>query len=476
LYLALSICLIGTVAGTAAERWRFIMTCDSRGSYITGINEQILPELVNEVLRSDVDFIVLPGDLVYGARVGPEWFEEQLWNWVRAMEPVYEAGIGVYVGRGNHEIGDMWDAEPGQAPDPFDNYAMRWLNVFGSDEHPGLRLPDNGPAGEKYMSYSVVHKNALIVLLDQYAGMKHHLAHYVNQPWLDSQLEGNTKPHVFVFGHDPAFRALHPDCLDDHPDRRDAFWHSLKVAGGRLYFCGHDHFYDHARIDDGDGAPDNDIHQFIVGVAGAYPYAWSPPYDGDNGDFEVSQVHHAQSYGYVIVDVNDLDVTVTWMERRDSAPGQPAVYEANEVWSYQVETGPVVVQPNGGERVRAGDPYTVKWRTVDGTQVKRVAVEYSLDGGAQWTFADEVDNSGAYVWTPPAASSETCLVRVRDARDPTINDASDGLFSISTCQAKLVADLNGDCYVDFVDLAILLSEWLACGNPLDPACGAPKQP
>jgi hypothetical protein len=33
------------------------------------------------------------------------------------------------------------------------------------------------------------------------------------------------------------------------------------------------------------------------------------------------------------------------------------------------------------------------------------------------------------------------------------------------CQAKLAADLNGDCRVDFADLAILASEWLAPGPP-----------
>ena len=96
--------------------------------------------------------------------------------------------------------------------------------------------------------------------LDEYAGIAHQRVHYVNQAWLESQLEGNVKPHVFAFGHEPAFRALHYDCLDMHPDRRDAFWNSLKAAGSRAYFCGHDHFYDHARVDDGDGNPNNAVH------------------------------------------------------------------------------------------------------------------------------------------------------------------------------------------------------------------------
>ena len=102
--------------------------------------------------------------------------------------------------------------------------------------------------------------------------------------------------------------------------------------------------------------------------------------------------------------------------------------------------------------------------------VRRVVLDYSLNGGAAWTFIDEVDNSGAYNWTAPDTESARCIVRVRDAKDPTNGDASDAAFSIFACQTHLRADLNGDCYVDFADLAILMSEWLHCGNPLDPAC------
>jgi hypothetical protein len=215
----------------------------------------------------------------------------------------------------------------------------------------------------------------LIVALDQYAGVKHQIVHSVNQSWLDPQLTGRPKPHVFVFGHEPAFAALHTDCLDDHADRRDAFWRSLKRAGARLYFCGHDHFYDHARVDDRDGEPRNDIHQLIVGTAGAPPYSWTPPYDGNNGDFHVTQVYHAEVYGYVLVEVEDLNVTLTWVERQSTSISQPGVYKAKEVWTYKAAA-------------------------------------------------------------PPAAD----------------------------CPVRLTADLNDDCRVDFADLAILASQWLASGR------------
>jgi hypothetical protein len=372
----LLICTAGAVSASAAEPWRFIITCDSRGGSATGINAPILREMVQETLRWNAEFLVFAGDLVYGAGVPPDRFETQLWNWVAVVRPLYDTGTGVYVCRGNHEVGDMWRAEPNEPPNPTDNYALRWLNVFGSDEHPELKLPDNGPPGEKYMSYAVAHKNVLVVALDQYAGTGHRIIHAVNQPWLDAQLRANTQPHVFAFGHEPAFRTYHPDCLDAYPDRRDALWHSLASAGARVYTCGHDHYYDHARVEDGDGNPNNDIHQLIVATAGAPSYFWTPPYRGDNGAFHPVQLYHVEErWGYVVVEIDDLNVTTTWMERQNNTSSQPGVYQPRYVWAY----------------------------------------------------------------------------------------------TVAVCPVKLVADLNGDCRVDFADLAILASQWLASGHSPDPS-------
>jgi hypothetical protein len=453
-------CVLGGSVRPAQGSWRFAVMGDSRSGSVAGVNEKVLSELVNECLQRDIDFVLFPGDLVNGAAADFALFEEQLWNWIRVMRPLYDAGIRVYACRGNHDIADMWYALPDELPNPADNYAERWLSVFGDDDYPLYELPDNGPDGEKHMTYSVVHKNALIVSLDQYGGMNYRPLHYVNQEWLDSQLESNVKPHVFVFGHEPAFRTLHYDCLDAHPDRRDALWRSLAAAGGRAYFCCHDHYYDHARVDDGDGNPNNDVHQLIVATAGAPLYAWTGPYDGNNGDFTIEQVHHAEQYGYVLVNVDDVDVTLAWMERRDPNPLAPPFYEARELWRYKVSPNVVVLRPRAGEHVPAGQPYTIRWKTIDGAQATRVRIEYSLDAGAQWSSVGEADNTGTYVWSTPAVDADACLVRISGVGNPKVMDATDGTFSIVQCPAKRAADLNGDCRVDFADLAILAGEWL----------------
>ncbi|GEM_PF-509205 len=463
--------------------WKFIVTCDSRG-YTNGIQQTVLSELVTEILSHRVDFVLFPGDLVSGyASIGPAGFEDELRAWVDIMNPVYNAGIGVYVSRGNHEIMDVWGYSIRPDIDPDDNHATRWLNVFGNDLYPEQKLPDNGPASEKYMTYAVTHKNAFIVSLDQYAGINHDDVHMVNQKWLDDQLAVNTKPHIFITGHEAAFRALHTDCLDNRPDQRDAFWASIRNAGGRTYLTGHDHFYDHARIDDGDGDPDNDIHQYIIATAGAPLYTWSPPYTGDNSFYTVEQLYHAGNYGYVLVEVDGLNVTLTWMQRQTNDLSIPGIYQHDDVWSYPVSPRPIVLSPNGGENLAVGaipcgcpgqargPAPTITWKTQQGIDLDTVTIEYSTDNGQNWQAIDTVVNTGSYIWDPlPIVDSNQCLIRIGDPLDVTIRDSSDENFMIFQCRKQLIADLNGDCYVNFLDFAILAGDWLECGNPFDASC------
>jgi 3',5'-cyclic AMP phosphodiesterase CpdA len=293
-----------SLTGCAGPSWRFIVTGDSRGDN-NGVNTAILGELAAEIVKKQVDFVLFSGDLVYGQTDQAE-MESELKTWRDIMQPVYDAGISVYVVRGNHDLGD---------PPSI----TAWNNVFKDK----FSLPANGPAGEKNLTYSVEHKNAFIVGVDEYVRLRR-----VNQEWLDTQFAANTKPHVFVLGHEPAFKTRHKDCLDDYVVERDMFWASIEKAGGRTYFCGHDHFYNHARVDD-DGDPNNDIHQFIAGTAGAPLYDWQRDYDGENSGYTVKGIYHSKEYGYCLVKIDGLDVTVTWMERVGAGK-----YKARDEWSY----------------------------------------------------------------------------------------------------------------------------------------------
>ena len=293
------------------ETTRFVVTGDSRGGYgdPDGVNGEILSEIATATIAEAADFIVFTGDLIWGyASSGP--VETQLSTWISIMQPVYDAGIGVYPLRGNHEIGV--------------GTKENWDNVFTGD----YALPGNGPVGEENITFSATRKNVFIAGLDQYVN-----PHVINQSWLDEQFESNTQPHVFVFGHEPAFKAYHEDCMDDNATDRDIFWDSIKAEGGRTYFSAHDHFYDHSRIDDNDGEPNNDLHQFIVATAGAGLYSTDWDYDGVNGAWTPQRIYKEINYGYLLVETTGPQVTLTW--KRRTAPG---VYEpGGDVLTYTVE-------------------------------------------------------------------------------------------------------------------------------------------
>lgn len=303
-------CQSAKVAAVDSEKWHFIVVGDSRGSD-NGVNTKILSEVSAQIVSVDPDFVLFPGDLVNGNK-DSEKLHSQLTTWQTTMQPVYDAKIAVFPVRGNHDLGSKKDSSG--------------LNVWNKIFSGPYSLPGNGPQAEKNLTYSVTHKNAFIAALDQYSMKDQHN----DQAWLDSQFAANTAPHIFVMGHEPAFAVKHKDCLDDYPNKRNEFLESITLAGGRTYFCGHDHMYDHISADN-DKDPANDIHQFIVGTAGAPLYAHESEYDGDNKPYEISPIATAIKHGYLIVSVDGLTITTTWMQRIAANDYQP-----QDTWTYTV--------------------------------------------------------------------------------------------------------------------------------------------
>lgn len=277
-----------------AISWRFAVVGDT---HVTN-NSDTIKEMIPYFMEDDIDLILLCGDLVQGGKkTSSAEFEAELNMWMDVFNPLYEKGIGVYPVRGNHE------------DDASDNITV-WNKIFAGAK----ALPQNGPEGEINLSYSFEHKNARFIGLDQYVNI-----HKVNQSWLNQELAANEKAHVFVFGHEAAFKVFHSDCLDDFPTERNAFWNSLSEAGVKTYFCGHDHFFDATQIDDGDGNIENDIYQCLVGGGGG----WLMPkynYNGENNPYTVTPKYHREEHGYALVVISgksalDLDVSITWKER-----------------------------------------------------------------------------------------------------------------------------------------------------------------
>lgn len=297
---------------TAGKAWRFGVIGDTRSATDDGIgtNVGIFDRIVSGLLTEDVDFITFTGDLVYKE-------DAHYYNvWLTCLNPVINLGIPLYPVRGNHDT---------------DLGGTAYLATFPD-------LPQNGPAGEEGLTYSFGSRTCFFVGVDEYVN-----AAQVNQTWLDAQFAANRKPHVFVMGHQPAFKVYHADCLDDQAAKRNTFWNSIKSAGGRTYFCGHDHLYDHARIDDGDGDADNDVHQLIVGTGGASLHTGTYSYNGNNSPFTPVNVLRDQNrYGYGVVEVKGLTVKFTYKAMTGAGTFVPV-----DVFSYTV---PLL---NGGAKIRS---------------------------------------------------------------------------------------------------------------------------
>ncbi len=88
-----------------------------------------------------------------------------------------------------------------------------------------------------------------------------------------------------------------------------------------------------------------------------------------------------------------------------------------------------VTSPNGGEIWVTGTSQDITWTTTGA--ITGINIDYSEDNGGNWTsVAAGTANDGSESWTLPYAVSAQCLVRVSDATNAAVFDASDAMFSI----------------------------------------------
>lgn len=340
-----TLCLLwaGCLATPAhAQRWKFVVFGDTIGlDNPTQINTNILGELAQAIAGVQPDLVLFAGDFA----TYPSLERYQLWTNIFA--PVLNAGIPVYPTLGNHDIDD---------PASF-------TNVFGS------LLPTNGPPGEPG-TYAVTHANGLFLLLSEFVPGREYR---VNQGFVDAVLATNTQPHVFALGHVPAFKLYHSGTLGDYPDARSQLWNGLSNAHARFYFCGHDHFYDRTRLDDGDGNPENDLQQVIVGTGGAIQYP-DGIFDGTNGIWAPVRRYHTNGFGFVSVEIEEMMGRGIWYRRNDAGAYEPT----DEVFAWSlgprpqlewgVKSGHLVVSWSGPGRLEEGLSVDGPFREIVGAQ------------------------------------------------------------------------------------------------------------
>lgn len=280
-----------------AAPWTFGILSDTQwrmendGQSPNTIPAGIIKQIDREFIRHRVPFVVAVGDTVNKSS------KENLNARARYTQGLYNAGIGFFPLRGNHDAGwegsasefaasfpqirdgvnnatPTYDANLGVdtdiAPDPKTKTETFRLGTNFSS--PTLLLDDVAVTG---LSYSFDYENARLVLLDQFdhGGTKVDSTIAQQLPWINNRLaEPARPPHVIVFGHKNILGTRHRDnllgggvvradlgdgigldlaslsptqqvALVSKRAAMDCFLTNLAVYGVRYYICGHEHLH-----------------------------------------------------------------------------------------------------------------------------------------------------------------------------------------------------------------------------------------
>jgi len=286
---------------TGDDRWN---TGHPRAGDENGVNVGGFSRVVKAMLDEKPNAVLINGDLVGGGETDAEE-TSQFDTWFKVMAPVYAAKITVLPIRGNHEM---------HCPHPDDV----WKKAM-SGPH---AVPGTGDA----INYTYNLGNIMFVGVDVVGKP----AQVTSQAWLDGVLKKPHPAHVFTFAHKMAFfSGNHDDGMFTEPGPRDAFMNSLKDAGVRVVFFGHDHLYDHLSAKLPAWSDDQAIHQFVIGTAGA-PFVKGKTLTTTDQNWALTRVKHAeQQLGYCVVDVDGPKVTIVYKSETS-----PQHFETIDTFSY----------------------------------------------------------------------------------------------------------------------------------------------
>ena len=202
--------------------FRWTASADSRSDFTEF--QYTLSEL-KRVYGNEGEFHIACGDL------------DPLPGTYETLKDVFGPQIKFYPILGNHDL------------DYINWYIDYYNNKLDGNVNPG---PLNG----EETSYSFDYQNAHFVILNFYFDGESHTGtdgDVVDElyNWLENDLENNTQPFIFLFGHDPAFPENRHvgDSLDQYEENRDRFWQLLVDNKASAFFCGHTHYYYSKEID-----------------------------------------------------------------------------------------------------------------------------------------------------------------------------------------------------------------------------------
>ncbi|HVN97824.1 MAG TPA: metallophosphoesterase [Syntrophorhabdaceae bacterium] len=333
--LALAIVVTGWVTGASAKPWKFgVMgdtqwtTADPAGTNPYTVPVSIIDQVEQQFINAGVKFVIEVGDLTDD---GNDISETTRAN---AAQALYNAGIGFFPMRGNHETYGSGNSYA--MPIFKTSYPQTQCvgpHVFGAHDCTSPTLPNPNSTDLLGLSYSFDYgrrgNNARFVIIDPWvtpsvdvnaAGYDFGWSIAQQQGWINDRINKMTRgaEHVFVFSHQPLIAENHQDCMfqgytNANPSMQNAFYASLQNNGVAYYISGHDHIHQRSLVVSPDST--HSVHEQICASNSSKFYT---PKTLDNPSWfgqksrETSLSQEKYTVGYYIYTVDGPRVTVDY--------------------------------------------------------------------------------------------------------------------------------------------------------------------
>jgi len=375
------------VTGSAgADPWKFGVMSDTQWrANVDGENPEtvavgVINQLNTQFINHDVKFVIQVGDLVDKETNGPNGLPLDRTTDTRATaaQALYDAGIGFYPLRGNHE-GSATAA--GELQMLYSQTTGSGPHVFGASHFSSPSTTLNG------LSYSFDYNNARFLLLDQFTRTDgtNYLGSSNNniidqQGWIDARLSARPeRTHAFVFSHKNLIGQNHTDILfgsnpASNPDAQNAFISSLAANGVRYHLGGHDHIHNRSIVTSPDGS---NAVQDIIASSNSYKFyipqvlcndaMYNVPAFGATRETPIAQ--ELFTVGFYILTVDGPRVTVEHYASPNGCNGDcdlvttpTLTFTKRETFGYSLNGKEFLVPQNA--------PYTVVEDTYRGTTAR----------------------------------------------------------------------------------------------------------
>jgi hypothetical protein len=325
----------------ARAAWKFGVISDTQwtvaddGANPNSVAVDIINQVNEEMIRHQVKFVIAVGDITdKGNAIALD---------TRATyaQALYNAGVGFFPLRGNHEKSPAAAKEfqrifP-QTQGGQQNMTPPDALVTTPDDARTQPARKTGPAfalgthfsspreNVKGLSYAFDYENARFVLMDQHRPLDNGPNSIDSQQeWINKTLAD--KPaggHAFVFGHEGVITEHHADTLfganpAQDPAGQDAFIASLQKNGVRYYMGGHDHMHNRALVTTTDGKSAqieeiiaaSDSSKFYTPAKPSHDEKFDVPAFGHTRESPISQ--DLERIGYYLFSIDGPRVTVDY--------------------------------------------------------------------------------------------------------------------------------------------------------------------